>query len=456
MFDAELIARYDRPGPRYTSYPTAVQFSERFSSADYRRHVARSNDEARELSLYFHLPFCSTICYYCACSKVVTRDRSRAGPYLERLEREIALQAALVNPDRPVRQLHWGGGTPTFISHGQMRSLMAATARHFLLLDDHEAEYSIEIDPREIDREGVAVLREIGFNRLSLGVQDFEPTVQLAVNRVQSEAQTSGVITAARAVGFRSISVDLIYGLPLQTPETMQRTLRKVIALDPDRISLFNYAHMPELFKTQRGIPSDTLPSPACKLDILRQSIDTLTAAGYVFIGMDHFAKPDDELAVAQRAGKLHRNFQGYATHADCDLLAFGITAIGQVGGGFAQNVKTLEAYYERIDAGELAVYRGAEMDADDHLRRAVIMQLICQFELDMARIGREFDIDFASYFAEELAALEVMIADGLLAIDRHRLAVLPRGRLLIRNICSVFDRYLQQGKDEGRFSKAI
>ncbi len=455
-FDAALIRRYDRPGPRYTSYPTAVQFAEGFGAADYQRNAEVSNASGRDLSLYFHLPFCSTICYYCACNKVVTRDRSRAVPYLDMLHKEIAMQAALFDSDRPVEQLHWGGGTPTFINDEQMRALMAVTGQHFNLLDDDSGEYSIEIDPREIDQRGIGTLREIGFNRLSLGVQDFDPAVQKAVNRLQSDEQTFGAVSAARAHGFKSVSVDLIYGLPLQSVDSFARTLEKVIELSPDRISVFNYAHMPELFKTQRGINEAQLPGAAEKLDILHASIDTLTDAGYVFIGMDHFAKPDDELAVAQAEGHLHRNFQGYATHADCDLIGMGITAIGRIGNSFAQNVKTLDEYYARIEAGKLPVFRGAEVDEDDNIRRDVIMQLICQFELDIRAFESGHGLVFADYFATEIAALETMALDGLLDIDQAQITVTPRGRLLIRNICMVFDRYLRKPQEIPRFSRAI
>lgn len=452
-FDTDLIRRYDRPGPRYTSYPTAVQFAD-FSAEDYQRNVDISNASGKALSLYFHLPFCSTICYYCACNKVVTRDRSRAIPYLEHLHKEIAMQGALFDRSRTVDQLHWGGGTPTFIDNDQMRELMAVTAQHFTLLDDDSGEYSIEIDPREVDKNSIALLRDIGFNRLSLGVQDFDPLVQKAVNRLQTEQQTLDAVYAARDNGFKSISVDLIYGLPKQSVGSFSETLKRVIDISPDRISVFNYAHMPDLFKTQRGIHDEDLPSASEKLDILHASIDTLTQAGYVFIGMDHFAKPNDELAVAQREGHLHRNFQGYATHADCDLVGLGITAIGKVGDSFAQNVKTLDEYYAKIDANELPVFRGVDVCQDDYIRRAVIMQLICQFELNIPAFEQEWSLSFGNYFAEELAVLADMQRDGLLVLSEEGIEVTARGRLLIRNICMVFDVYLPASKN--RFSKAI
>ncbi len=456
-FDPELIQRYDASGPRYTSYPTAVQFTEAFDAARYRELAKASNagPHAAPLSLYFHIPFCDTVCFYCACNKVITKNRKRAVPYLEQLFSEIALQGALFDQNRPVDQLHWGGGTPTFISHEQMRALMRVTGEHFQLRTDDSGEYSIEVDPREADAETIGVLRELGFNRLSLGVQDFDPKVQQAVNRIQSETETWAVMNAARREGFKSVSVDLIYGLPLQTCERFSATLDKVIAAGPDRLSVFNYAHMPQLFKTQRQLDAAQLPSAEEKLAILGLTIERLTAAGYLYIGMDHFARPDDELAIAQREGTLYRNFQGYSTHADCDLVAMGATSISKVGNSYSQNLKSLDDYAARIDKGELAVFRGVELDADDLLRREVITRLICNFELDFAAIDARFGIAFENYFADALRALESFVADGLLTVERRRLRVLPRGRLLIRNICMQFDRYLKGGGEQ-RFSKVI
>jgi len=457
VFDSELIRRYDKAGPRYTSYPTAVQFHGGFGEAEYRAAAAATNGAVppRPLSLYFHIPFCDTLCFYCGCNKVVTKNRARAAPYLERLYKEIAMQAALFDRGRPVDQLHWGGGTPTFISHDEMRALMNVTREHFALRDDDSGEYSIEVDPRETDDHTIAVLRELGFNRLSLGVQDFEEKVQRAVNRLQSEQKTLAVMEQARRQGFKSVSVDLIYGLPFQSVASFARTLDKIVAANPDRLSIFNYAHLPELFMPQRRINEADLPSAAEKLEILKMTGERLAAAGYAYIGMDHFAKPDDELAVAQRNGTLYRNFQGYSTHAECDLVALGITAIGKVGDSYSQNVKTLEEYYQRIDAGELPVFRGIQLDSDDLLRREVITQLICHFELSMSRIARQFAIDFTDYFAVELAELRTMVADGLIEMGEDRIRVLPAGRLLIRNVCMVFDRYLRDSRTQ-RFSKVI
>jgi len=454
-FDVELIRRYDKAGPRYTSYPTAVQFHDGFGEARYRELAARSNEGGQPLSLYFHLPFCDTICYYCACNKVVTKDRARAAPYLARLHTELALQSALFDGNRVVDQLHWGGGTPTFISHEEMIELMRVTGEHFRLRDDDQGEYSIEIDPREAGADTIALLRQLGFNRMSLGVQDFDPRVQKAVNRIQSEQQTFDVMEAARRVGFRSVSLDLIYGLPFQSVDSFALTLEKVIDAEPDRLSVFNYAHLPELFKPQRRINAEELPSPAEKLAILQLTIERLTAAGYVYIGMDHFARPDDELARAQREGTLYRNFQGYSTHADCDLVAMGITAIGMVGPSYSQNVRTVDEYYERIDDGHLPIFRGVELDTDDLLRRDVITRLICNFELDIPVIEAGHGVRFEDYFAAELSDLARMQADGLLVVEPRAIRVLPAGRLLIRNICMVFDRYLRE-RQEQRFSRVI
>ncbi|MFZ1640990.1 MAG: oxygen-independent coproporphyrinogen III oxidase [Candidatus Contendobacter sp.] len=455
VFDSALIRKYDKAGPRYTSYPTAVQFHDGFGEAEYREQAIASNASGRPLSLYVHIPFCDTVCFYCACNKIVTRNRRHAAPYLDHLYREIALQGALFDRARPVAQLHWGGGTPTFISAAEMRELMRVTGEHFRLLDNDSGEYSIEVDPRETDDGTIALLRELGFNRLSLGVQDFNPQVQQAVNRIQSREITLKVMDAARREGFKSISVDLIYGLPLQSVASFGRTVDEIIAQSPDRISAFNYAHLPDLFKTQRQIDASALPPPAEKLAILKTVIERLTGAGYVYIGMDHFAKPADELTRAQQAGTLYRNFQGYSTHADCDLIGLGATAIGMVGDSYSQNLKGLEEYYARIDAGRLAVFRGVRLDADDRLRRAVITDLICHFNLEFAAVERRYGIRFRDVFALELAELADMQADGLLALSEMGIRVLPPGRLLIRNICMTFDRYLREQKQQ-RFSKVI
>ena len=455
-FDLDLIRRYDQSGPRYTSYPTAVEFHDGFGPAEYRAACARSNQAGRPLSLYFHIPFCDTVCFYCACNKVATKDRSLAQPYLDRVYRELEMQSALFDRGRRVEQLHWGGGTPTFISQDQMRELMDQTRRWFDLADDEVGEYSIEIDPREADAQSVALLRRLGFNRMSLGVQDFEPQVQQAVNRIQTEAETLAVLEAARAEGFRSISIDLIYGLPFQSVAGFTRTLDKVLAFSPDRLSVFNYAHLPQRFKPQRRIDADQLPPPQTKLDILQATGERLAAAGYVYIGMDHFAKPDDELARAQREGTLYRNFQGYSTHADCDLIGLGVTSIGKVDNSYAQNRRELAEYYADIDAGRLPVFRGIELSRDDEIRRDTITKLICNFSLTYADVATRWGIDFGAYFAADLARVKPMEADGLLEMDAQGIRVLPRGRLLIRNICMAFDAYRNGPEAQGGFSKVI
>lgn len=456
LFDQALIAKYDQSGPRYTSYPTAVEFHEGFQAADYRAACARSNASGRPLSLYFHIPFCDTLCFYCACNKIATKDRGQAQPYLDRLYRELELQGALFDRSRRVEQLHWGGGTPTFISRDQMRELMDQTRRHFTLADDDSGEFSIEIDPREADQDTVKLLRSLGFNRMSLGVQDFNPQVQRAVNRIQSEQETLTVLEAARSAGFRSISIDLIYGLPFQTVDSFLATLDRIIAVGPDRLSVFNYAHLPERFMPQRRINAADLPAPQVKLDILRTSIERLTDAGYLFIGMDHFARPDDELAQAQRDGTLYRNFQGYSTHADCDLIGLGVTSIGMVDNCYSQNQKTMETYQQALDRGQLPVLRGISLTRDDEIRRDLITRLICHFRLDYGTLERTWGIDFAEYFAAELPRLDGLAADGLLSADAKGIQVLPKGRLLIRNICLLFDRHTASKQGQVHFSKVI
>jgi oxygen-independent coproporphyrinogen-3 oxidase len=455
-FDLELIRRYDQSGPRYTSYPTAVEFHDGFGETNYREACARSNESGRPLSLYFHLPFCDTVCFYCACSKVATKDRGQAQPYLDRVDRELQMQGALFGADRRVEQLHWGGGTPTFINRDQMAELMDNTRRRFRLADDEVGEYSIEVDPREADAGIVTLLRRLGFNRMSLGVQDFDPAVQRAVNRIQTGQETLAVLEAARAEGFRSVSIDLIYGLPFQTVDSFRRTLDRIVEFAPDRLSVFNYAHLPQRFMPQRRIDEADLPPPRAKLDILEATGKLLADAGYVYIGMDHFARPDDELARAQRDGSLYRNFQGYSTHADCDLVGLGVTSIGKVENTYSQNRRTLDEYYADIDSGRLPVFRGIELSRDDEIRRDVITRLICNFALDFAAVERAWGIDFADYFAVALAELEPMRTDGLLELDGKGIRVLPKGRLLIRNICMVFDAYLAAKEGPVGFSKVI
>jgi oxygen-independent coproporphyrinogen-3 oxidase len=453
-FDLDLINRYNKSGPRYTSYPTALELHEGFGDAEYRQQIAKSNVAGGPLSLYFHIPFCDTVCFYCACNKIITKNRAHAVPYLDSLVSEIAMQGDLFDKNRVVNQLHWGGGTPTFLNFEQMKRLMDATRQHFTLRDDDQGEYSIEVDPRETNDQTIAQLRQLGFNRISLGLQDFDPAVQKAVNRLQSKQQTFAVLEAARKQGFRSTNVDLIYGLPLQTEQTFASTLDQVLEYSPDRFSIFNYAHMPSKFKTQRQINEADMPTPALRLEILQMVGKKLTDAGYVYIGMDHFAKPDDELAIAQREGKLYRNFQGYSTHSDCDLVGMGVTSIGRVGDAYVQNYKELDEYNQAIADGKLAVFRGVALDEDDKLRRAVITYLICHFELRFKTIETEFNINFADYFAPELENLAVMQNDGLLRLDQNGIQVEAAGRLLIRNICMVFDKYLALKQQQ--FSRVI
>jgi oxygen-independent coproporphyrinogen III oxidase len=458
IVDPELIRRFDINGPRYTSYPTADRFTDTFTADTLKRALAQralsGPQGLRGLSLYFHIPFCNTICYYCACNKIITKDHARSARYLDYLEREMAMQAAVLSGPRDVEQLHLGGGTPTFLSHEELDTLMGHVRRHFELLPN--GEYSIEVDPRKVDEPTVALLARLGFNRMSVGVQDFTPEVQQAVNRIQSFEETQSVITAARQHGFRSISLDLIYGLPLQTVETFDSSLDHVIALSPDRLSLYSYAHLPALFMPQRRIRDEDMPTADTKLAILQHAITRLTRAGYVYIGMDHFAKPNDELAIAQREGRLHRNFQGYSTHAECDLLAFGVSAISKVGATYAQNVKTLDEYYQRLDMGTLPVLRGIELTPDDILRRSIIQALMCHFELTIEAIESAHIIDFGSYFAEELAQLRPFEDAGLLQIEPEQIRILPRGRLLVRGIAMVFDRYLRDDQTRARYSKVI
>jgi oxygen-independent coproporphyrinogen-3 oxidase len=444
-FDADLIARLSRSGPRYTSYPTADRFTESFGYRDFLHAVAdlRTRGGGKPLSLYLHIPFCDTVCYYCACNKIVTKNREKAATYLAYLKREVEMQGRLFAGMNEVEQLHFGGGTPTYLSDAQMEDLMAHLRRCFRFAPDAAGEYSIEIDPRTVSAERVHGLRRQGFNRISLGVQDFDPDVQRAVNRIQPEAETRAIIAAARDADFRSVSIDLIYGLPKQTPATMRTTLDKVIDAAPDRIAMYHYAHLPHLFKPQRRINEADMPDSDTKLRMLQLCIERLTAAGYVYIGMDHFARPDDDLAIAQQQGRLHRNFQGYSTHADADLVACGVSAIGAVGATSSQNVKTLDAYYDALDRNELPVARGARLSMDDALRRTIIQKLMCQFELSISAIELAFPIAFHAYFAREMAALGELERDGLVELAPDWISVTLKGRLLIRNVCMVFDRYL-------------
>jgi oxygen-independent coproporphyrinogen-3 oxidase len=442
--DMELAVKYACQGPRYTSYPTAPQFRQDFPLDQYRAWQGKDGDHKRApLSLYVHLPFCNDICYYCACNKIVTREKGVARQYLKRLETEIELQSQLVGDKRPITQMHWGGGTPTYLDNAEITELMHMLASHFRLLDKGYREYSIEIDPRTIENSTVALLKGVGFNRISLGIQDFDPLVQKAVNRVQPYKEIVPLVDCIRSHGFRSLSFDLIYGLPHQDRYTMGETLRKVIALRPDRIACYNYAHLPERFSSQRAIDRLTLPEPQEKLLLQQMISHTLQDAGYLYIGMDHYVLPSDELALAQQEGRLQRNFQGYSLHMADDLLGLGVSAISQIGDFYLQNERGLDAYYKMIDQGQLPSTRGCKVSSDDKLRRHIIMGLISELKLDIVECNRQFGIDFTTKFGQELRALRPMEQDGLLDISEREISVNHRGRPFLRNICMPFDAYL-------------
>ncbi|RXJ72646.1 oxygen-independent coproporphyrinogen III oxidase [Veronia nyctiphanis] len=451
IWDQALIEKYNYSGPRYTSYPTALEFHECFTDAEF--DAACQQYPERPLSLYLHIPFCHTLCYYCGCNKVITRHRHKADKYLDVLEMEVRQRAAAFT-GRKVTQIHWGGGTPTFLEKAQISRLMGLLRSLFTI--DNTAEISIEIDPREIELDVLNHLRAEGFNRLSIGVQDFDKKVQQAVNREQDEAFIGDLVARAKTLGFRSTNLDLIYGLPHQNTKTFGETLARVIDMEPGRLSIFNYAHLPSLFAAQRKIKDEDLPSASEKLAMLEQTIHTLTDAGYQFIGMDHFAKPDDELAVAQRDGILHRNFQGYTTQGDCDLLGMGVSAISMIGDCYAQNQKELKHYYTQVEERQHALWKGVGLTADDLLRREVIKDLICNFLLDKSAVESMFNLTFDDYFAEDIALLAPFIDDELVVIDDSFIRVTLKGRLLIRNICMCFDTYLRDRARQLKFSRVI
>ena len=456
-----MLRAYDRPGPRYTSYPTAPQFSASFGEHDLRMAAKASNEEPipRRLSLYVHVPFCASPCFYCGCNRIITRDPIRGEVYLTRLYREIAMMAELFDRDREAIQLHLGGGTPNFLSPAQLGELIGALRSHFRFSSSPHRDFSIEFDPRCVSSEDVAELAALGFNRASLGVQDFDPEVQAAVNRIQSVEETMAVIEACRRHGLRSVNVDLIYGLPKQTATGFARTLDTVIAAKPDRLAVYSYAHLPELFKPQQRIRAADLPTPEAKLGLLRLAVEKLTGAGYAYIGMDHFALPYDDLAIAQARGDLHRNFMGYTTHADTDLVGLGVSAISHIGDGYSQNPRDLPSWQAAIDDGRLPVFRGMRLSMDDQLRADLIQRLMCQGEVPIATLEWRYGIDFGEYFAESLAKLRPLAADGLVLIEPGRIKATPKGRLLLRNIAMCFDSYLQEKPvvdARTRFSRAI
>jgi len=456
VIDPVLIRKYDVAGPRYTSYPTADRFVEAFGERELSQWLAKRNigGISQPLSVYVHLPFCESICYYCGCNKIVTRDHSRSAKYIKYLDREMGLLARRLGESPTIAQLHWGGGTPSFLPQEEMRELMALVDSRFRRAPGFEC--AIEVDPRHAPEGSMAFLAGLGFNRVSLGVQDFDATVQKAVHRIQGEDLVRRVVAESRAAGFRSVNFDLIYGLPRQTLDSFNATLDKVIALDPDRIALYSYAHLPTLFKPQRRIAEADLPSAETKLQIMTLAIGRLTRAGYLYIGMDHFARPDDDLAIAQRRGRLQRNFQGYSTFPESDLVGLGVSAIGKVGPTYYQNHKRLDDYTAALDAGHLPVTRGLELTQDDLVRRAVIQALACHFRLSMESIELAYLVDFKDYFARELADLRRLQDEGLVDVSDEWITVTPRGRLLVRVVCMVFDRYLREAQARARYSKVI
>ena len=455
---SDLITRFDVPGPRYTSYPTADRFVDAFAEEDYLRVLEqrRSSAAARAtpLSLYVHIPFCESLCYYCACNKIITKHKSRAAQYLTYLQKEVALQVQHLGSGQSVSQVHLGGGTPTFLSDEELGQLMAMLKQHFNFVPG--GEYSIEVDPRTVDESRLRALHALGFNRLSFGVQDFDPQVQKAVHRVQPAEQVFALVAKAREIGFESVNVDLIYGLPRQNAESFARTLQQVCTLRPERIALYAYAHLPERFKPQRRIHAEELPPGGDKVAMLASALQAFEDAGYVYVGMDHFALPDDALAVAKRQGRLHRNFQGYSTQPDCDLIALGVSSIGRVGATYSQNAKTLEEYCDALDNGHLPIVRGLALSRDDLLRRAVIMAIMCQGRLVYESVNLAWLIDFRQYFAPELARLAEMETQGLVQLCDTGLEVTATGWFFVRGVAMVFDRYLQADRDRARFSRII
>ncbi len=454
--DLSKFKKYDRPGPRYTSYPTAPHFNESFKAGDYLDEIVKTNygDNLPGLSLYTHLPYCDTLCYFCGCNMIITRNRERVSEYISYVKKEIDLLRAYLLPDRKVVQYHWGGGTPTHLTADEINSLASYIKDSFNFTPG--SENSCEIDPRGLTKEHLAALRSNGFNRISMGVQDFNEKVQKAVNRIQPEDMTRQVVDWVRELGFYSINLDLMYGLPFQTFESFESTVDKIIDVSPDRIAVFNYAHVPWMKKHMALIHEEDLPAPEVKLNILKMTIEKLTSAGYVFIGMDHFAKPDDELSVALSQKKLHRNFQGYSTHAGADLYSFGITAISQLNNIYSQNFKTEKEYYKSLDEETLPIAKGYRLTEDDHIRRHVIMRIMCDFELDMKSVEQKFGINFREYFKAGLDTLKDMEDDGLLKISGDKIEIFPTGKLLIRNIAINFDGYIERKQDTAKYSRTV
>jgi oxygen-independent coproporphyrinogen-3 oxidase len=455
-FDLSKFRKYDKPGPRYTSYPTAPQFNNAFTSENYLDEIIKTNygEGLPDLSIYFHLPFCDTLCYFCGCNMIITRNRDRVKEYLKYLKKEIDMIRTYILPDRQVSQLHWGGGTPTHLTPDEINELASYIKKNFNFKEN--SENGCEIDPRELKRTHLEALRNNGFNRISMGVQDFNEKVQKAVNRIQPEDITRQTVQWVRELGFSSINLDLMYGLPFQTIKTFEETVEKVIDISPDRIAVFNYAHVPWMKKHMALIHPEDIPAPETKLEILKMTIEKLTSAGYVFIGMDHFAKPDDELAIALREKKLYRNFQGYSTHSGADLYALGVTAISQLKNIYAQNIKTEKEYFDAIDKEILPVTRGYYLTQDDHIRRDVIMQIMCNFELDIPSIEKIHNIDFNKYFSWGLGNMKEMEADNLIKVTESKIEVSEMGKLLIRNIAMNFDGYIERKEDTAKYSRTV
>jgi len=458
MFEIDLtkFKKYDKPGPRYTSYPTAPQFNESFTHEDYLEEIVRTNYGANlpDLSLYFHLPYCDTLCYFCGCNMIITRNRDRIKEYIKYVKKEIDLVRTYLLPDRKVTQHHWGGGTPTHLFPDEINELTSYIKQSFNFSED--SENSCEIDPRELTKAHLEALRNNGFNRISMGVQDFDDKVQKAVNRIQPEDITRQAVEWIHELNYQSINLDLIYGLPFQTVEGFAKTVDKIIEISPDRIAVFNYAHVPWMKKHMALIHPEDIPAAEVKLEILKMTIEKLTSAGYDFIGMDHFAKPDDELSVAMREKKLYRNFQGYSTNAGADLYAMGITSISQLKNIYAQNYKTEKEYYSALDSEKLPTAKGYKLTDDDHIRREVIMKLMCDFELDFNTIESQFNIDFKTYFAWGLNNLKEMEADDLVEISGSGIKVKNMGRMLIRNIAINFDGYIERKEDKAKYSRTV
>lgn len=456
LISAEILEKYDVSGPRYTSYPTADRFVEAFTETDYKQALNQRNlgSHALPLSLYIHIPFCESLCFFCGCNKIVTKHHERSEEYLKYLEKEIQLHVAELGGRPMVSQLHLGGGSPTFFSDIEITKLMTLLRHYFTL--PAEGEYSIEIDPRTVNDSRLRYLKTLGFNRVSFGVQDFDPEVQKAVHRIQSTEQVFELVQAARKYGYDSVNVDLIYGLPKQNPTSFAATLRKIVDLKPDRIALYGYAHLPERFKPQRRISANELPRADQKIAMLSDAISSLLNAGYVYVGMDHFALPEDALAIAKRQGRLHRNFQGYSTQPDCDMIGLGVSSIGKVGANYSQNAKTLEEYYDFLDQGRFPIIKGLSLTHDDVLRRAVIMAIMCQGSLNYESIELAYLIDFKKYFANELEALKPLEQNGMIYFDTQGIHVTEIGWFFVRAVAMVFDKYLQSDKNRARFSKII